>query len=215
MSDINQEIAEEIKAERARIEREKLKPKPVSRSQVKEARYVWVGGIIIIDVLTAYLIYEVTTFWYYALIWAASGAGGLLLSERFKERVGNNKAQSEIAARGVAVSAFSVLGMALISGAIWIANLYTSYLFILIEASAVGLFFFHLWQSYMFQHLDDGYIADNEEARLEEANDRKVRGVHRAARIVESRKLVHGVKNEYRKEHGEAFDAVVDKSDPN
>lgn len=214
--DVNKEIAEEIKAERARVEREKLKPKPVSKNQVREARYVWMGGVIVIDLLTAYLIYEVTGFWYYSVIWALAGAGGLLWSERLKERIGSNKEQLEIAERGVKISAGFVVFMAIVVGGLWVTGYRTNYFFLLIEACSVGLFFFHLWQSYQFEHKDDGYIADNEEARLEEQNERRIREAHRAARVVENRKVERGVKEDYRKQHGEAFDTVINRGkDPN
>lgn len=216
MTNENAEIAREIQIERARIEQEKSRPKPVSRNQVKEAKYVWVGGTVIIDLLTAYLIYTVTGYWYYAVIWALAGAGGLIYSERLKERIGNNKEQLTIGDRGVKISAGMVAFMALVAGAMWVTKSYTSYLSVLIEASAVGLFLFHLWQSYQYQHTDDGYKADNEEALLEENNERRIRESHRAGRVVSSRKVERGLQEAYRKEHGEAFDAAMgNDNDPN
>lgn len=211
MTNINDKIAKEIADEKARRELEKSKPPKVSNAQVKEARFVWMAGTILVDLLTAYLIYAQTGYWYYAVIWVLAGAGGLLYSERLKERIGNNREQKDIGERGVKTSAFSVLGMALIVGTVWVLKSANDYIDAVIEVASLVLFFFHLYQSYQYHAIDDDVIAVNDEARSEDDEARATRQAHRAARIVESKKVKSGVVENYRDEHGAAFDAAYRK----
>lgn len=205
----NEELAMEMEAERERREAETNKPARVSRSQVKEARFVWMAGVTLIDALTAWLIFEVTGFLPYAIVWVLAGAGGLLYSERLKERVGNNQKQMDIGDRGVKVSAVLVAAMALFVGTVWITHTSLSWIDALMEITAVTLFMFHLWQSYTFHSVDEEIVAANEEARNEEENEKNIRAVHRAARIVTARKRKSLLKDSYRKTHGPALDQAL------
>lgn len=205
----NDKIAMEIQEERARAEREKSKPRKPSSKQVEEARYMWMGGAAVVDLLTAWLIYQETTYWYYALIWVLAGAGGLLWSERLKERIGKNREQTKIADNGVTVSAAAIVIMALVVGTVWVLRINVLWMNALQEISALVLFFFHLFQSYQYHQKDDEIQAADEEARLEAQNERAIREAHRAARLVESKKVKSGYENSYRAEHGAAFDAAL------
>jgi hypothetical protein len=208
------DVTREIEQEREEIERERNRPPKVSNSQVDRARIVWIGGSILIDGLTAWLIYTMTGYWYYALIWVVAGAGGLLYSEDLKTRIGNNPEQQEYADRGVKVSAIAVFVMAVLVGGIFVTGYAASWVDAILEAAAVGLFFFHLYQSYQYHNLDDEVIARNEEARAEERNKKREREIHRAARIVERKRKQLSLREKYRKEYGGAFDAALGKDKP-
>lgn len=208
----NDLIAKEIEEERKRREMNKDKPVKIQMGQVEEARIFWMIGVGLIDVLTAWLIYSLTGYWYYALIWVVAGAGGLLWSERLKGRIGNNDEQMSLGDRGVKIAAFLVVAMALLIGTYWVLKTFPTWLFPAVEISAVSLFFFHVYQAYRYHSVDDEVVARNEEARLEEENKRRIKEAHRAARLVESRKTERGVKETYRKEHGSALDAAMGKA---
>ncbi|RPJ29412.1 MAG: hypothetical protein EHM33_00775 [Chloroflexi bacterium] len=208
MSD-NNAIAKQIEAEKARREADQNKPKKVTQKQVDEARFVWMAGVFLIDALTAWLIWTLTTYLPYAVIWIFAGAGGLLYSERLKERIGNNAEQGKIGERGVKASALAVVLMALLVGTIWVTKVQYVWLNAVMEVTAVVLFFFHVWQSYQYHSVDDEVVAANEEARSEEENLRQIRGVHRAARYVDTIKNREGVADSYRKDHGAALDAAL------
>lgn len=208
MTDLNDKIAEKIRKERLQAEQELNKPKKVSNRQVKEARIVWMSGVALIDLVTAWLILQVTGFEIYAVIWVLAGAGGLLYSERLKERVGNNQEQGEISTRGVNVSAGAVALMAILAGTAYVTNYQSTYMNAGFEIFAVLLFLFHLYQSYIYHLADEEEKALNQEARFEAQADREIRETHRAARKVETEKLVDGLKGSYREEHGKAFDAA-------
>ena len=205
----NDKIAAEIEAEKLRREQEKSKPKKISHSQVKEAKFIWMAGILLIDLLTSALIWAITGYWYYALVWIAAGAGGLLWSERQKERIGNNIEQIDIGDLGVKVSGVLVFVMAVTVGLIWVTKSKALWLDAVMEITAVVLFFYHLFQAYRYHQVDDEVIASNEEARSEEEAKREIRAAHRAARLVESKKVKSGVVGVYQEQHGAAFNAAL------
>jgi len=207
----NDRIAKLIQDERLAAEREQARPPKVNDKPVQMARNVWIYGLTGIDALTAYLIYYLTGYIPYGVIWFLAGAGGLLYSEYLKERVGNNNEQMRIGERGVNISAGLVLAMALLSGGLWVTNIRLEWMNALMELTAVGLFFFHLWQSYQYHSTDDEIVARNEEARREARNKKQIGEAHRAARVVESLKVRDGVEDLYRNDHGAAFDAAYGK----
>ena len=207
----NERIAIEIQNTRLEQERAKSAPKKVSDAQVKEARIMWMAGSVLIDLLTSYLIYMLTGYWYYAGIWVLAGAGGLLWSERLKERIGKNKDQRKIADNGVTISGGAVFLMALLVGTVWVMKIASPWMAALMESSALVLFFFHLFQAYQYHQKDDEVIAADEEARLEAQNEKGIREAHRAARLVESKKTKQGYEDEYVRQHGAAYIAAQGK----
>lgn len=210
----NDRIAQEIENERLRMEQEKLKPARISDKQVKEAKYAWMVGTVGIDILTAWLMWTMTGYWYYALVWAIAGAGGLLWSERQKERIGNNDEQKILAKRGKNVSAFAVFGMALVIGFVWVTKMQGNWINATIELTSLFLFFFHLYQAHEFHEKDDEQEAMNEEARNEAKANSEIRAAHRANRKVESKKNRDDIQGVYRQRHGAAFDAALGLSNP-
>ena len=211
----NDKIAEKIRAEKLRMEQEKAMPIKVSDSQVREARFIWMTGTVAIDILTAYLIYSLTGYLPYAVIWFLAGAGGVLWSERQSERIGNNPEQKSIGAMGVKVSAFAVVAMALIFGYCWVQKITGGWMNTVMEISALVLFFYHVYQAYQYHEKDDETIARNDEARLEAQHQRDLRSAHRGARIVEAEKVKDGVEEMYRDEHGAAFDEALGLTNKN
>ena len=203
------DVTREIQQEREEAERERNRPPKITNDPVKRARYVWIGGTMLIDALTAWIIWQLTSLWYYAVIWVIAGAGGLLYSEDLKTRVGNNPEQQEYANRGVWVSAGAVFLMALFIGAMFVTRFEATWIDAVLELTSVGLFFFHLYQSYQYHNLDDEVQARNEEARAEERTRKKEREIHRAARLVERKQKQHSLKDNYRQQYGPAFDVAL------
>lgn len=209
MTDYKNKIAQEILEEREEIERQKIAPPPINDTPVKMAKFIWVGGVLLLDVFSAYIIY-LRIAAYYAIIWLLVGAGGLLYSEAQRERIGNNDIQQSIGQAGVYVSAAAVFLMGLFAGYIYLYPASNPvWLSFSIELATVSLFAYHLVQAYRYHINDDEFIAQNEEARLEKAQQRKLRAAHRAARRVAAKAQKIDVEEQYRQKWGPAYDAAL------
>lgn len=211
---LNKEIAEEImKEEEARIMAE-FAPKEIQRTQVKGAKVAWMLVATAIDLTTAYALYLVfAPFWYYAVIWAIAGAGGLMFAEWLWERVGNNDEQMRIATTSKNVSAIAILAMAVLAGiAVIMGWQRAAWIEVTAFVSVVGLFCFHGWQAYQYHEKDDDYIAATEEARANAENMKDIRKIHRAGLRITAKKRVHKAGEKYQKEHGQAFTAAAGRS---
>lgn len=214
MSDLNDEIALELKnEEEARILAE-YAPKSISRTQVKGAKFAWMAVAIGIDIATAYAYFVILApFWWYGVLWLIAGAGGLMFAEWLWERVGNNEEQTRIASASKTVSAIAVLAMALLSGVALILGVTRApWMEIVALVSAVGLACFHGWQSYQYHEKDDDYIAATEDARADAQNQKEIRKVHRAGQRVAAKKVVHRTGAKYQEQHGNAFATAVGRS---
>ena len=214
MSNLNDEIAEELRAEEeARILAE-FAPKEIERTQVKGAKVAWMSISIGIDLATAYAYMLILDpYWWYGIIWIVAGAGGLLFSEWLWERVGNNDDQTRIATTSKTVSAIAVLLMALLVGVALILGWEkAAWMEIFAMFSAVSLICFHGWQSYQYHEKDDDYIAATEDARADARNTKEIRSIHRAGMRVKAKKMVHGIGEKYQGQHGAAFTAAAGRS---
>lgn len=215
MNEINErEIALEIEAENERLEMEKIKPLPINKKPVDESKIVWMVGTIVMDVVTAYFIWQ-TTVLIYGIWWVLIGAGGLIWSERQRGRIGNNDEQKKIGSTGVVVSAVAVLVMALGMGAAYLTHMTeVRWVMLSVEIVTVGLCGYHLIQAYRYHELDDEYQEQNADSIAEARNVSELRQIHRAARRVESKKRKWITSAAYRGKHGEAFDAALKSITP-
>lgn len=212
--DLNEEIANEImQEEEARIMAE-FAPKDIQRGQVKGAKFAWMAVAIGIDLTTAYALYLVfSPYWWYAVLWAIAGAGGLMFAEWLWERVGNNEEQTSIASTSKNVSAIAIVLMAVLAGVAMILGFQRQpWMEVLALISVVGLACFHGWQAYQYHEKDDDYIAATEEARANAENLKEIRKVHRAGLRIAAKKRVHKTGEKYEKEHGVAFTAAAGRS---
>lgn len=208
MSDFytNDEVANEIRSENEAEEMKKIQPKSISRFEVNAAKYIWQIGVIVLDLATAYYIWQ-TTLLFYGILWALIGSGGLLWSERQRERIGNNETQERIGNWGVTVSAVIVLLMALAMGAVYLTNSTAAqWIMVTVEVTTVLLFSYHLVQAYRYHLWDDEYREQNADAIAEARNISSIRQIHRAARRVESMKRRTSYRSDYQRKHGPAFD---------
>lgn len=211
MATQDEKIAEEIREERRRKEIKKLEPKPINETPVKMAKYAWVFGTVVLDIMTAYYIWHATTL-FYGIVWILVGAGGLVWSENQRERIGNNTKQKDIGQLGVWVSAGAVFVAALIMGVVYLMGTISSdWVVAGAEIVSVCMFAYHLVQAYRYHIYDDAYIAANEDALDEADSVREVRAIYRAARKVEAKRGVHNERDEMHKKYGPAFDAAYGK----
>lgn len=214
MEKMNKEIAEELTKEREEAEQAEFEPPIISHTQVKGAKYAWMGIAFVIDAATAYALWKILTpYWYYAILWIVVGAGGLVFSEWLWERIGNNETQSKLAKTSKTVSAFAILIMAMITGVVLVVNAAAA-LWVegLAVVSVIGLACFHGWQAYQYHEVDDDYIALTLEAKKEAGNQKEIRAIHRAGRRVAAKKKVYVLGSVYQKTHGDAFTAAAGRS---
>ena len=197
-------IAERLKKQKDEEKQERKKPLEISNTQVQASTVVWIIGVFILDLITAYIVWQVTGYWFYGVMWMLIGAGGLTWSEWLQHRIGNNFKQREIASTGVLVSAIAVGIMALVSGAFWILGRNDSWIAVMFEIVTVCLFLFHMVQAYRYRMIDDGYIERNLEARSKERHEADLRRIERAKKELQKAMEAEKLEQEFIKEHGQA-----------
>lgn len=212
--DINEAVELELIEEEKRKVEEEYAAKPISEAPVKGAKYAWMGAVFLVDLATAYALYEILSpYWWYAAMWLLSGAGGLLFADWLRERVGNNFEQCQISDTGKNISAISVIVMALFAGVVLVLGITrTQWVEVVAFVSALGLFCFHAIQAYRYYHNDDGYIAKNEEARANADAVKELRKLHRAGLKVKAKQRVITTGAGYQKQYGGAFRAAAGRS---
>ena len=209
MNDNNDEITREIELENEQREAG-AKPKKIQRGQLFGAKLAWTLGAVAIDIVTGYAIYYTTAYWWYGVMWVVAGAGALWFSEWLWERIGNNDEQKVIADLGIKVSGGAIAFMALAAGVI-LAGKFENNVWIEggLILSVVGLFCYHVFQSYRYYILDDEFMEATEEARANAQAEKEIRQIHRAARKVEAKKKRSAILGNYRNMHGDAIDAAL------
>ena len=207
-------LAQRIQKRKNDEEAKKNAPPQISFTEVKMAAWVWQLGVVALDIATAWIVWQIT-FLFYGIVWILAGAGGLLWSERQRQRVGNNNDQKQIGEWGVNVSLAAIIAMAILSGIAYILGYsQLGWVEALTLAVAVCLFFYHIIQARRFHVLDDEYIERNEEARREAEHKRDMREIARSAREVEKESLLEGEEDTARKRYGDAFDAAYQPRRP-
>ena len=205
---MNDEITKRIEDKRKKREAEDHPAPQINRTPVVISKVVWIGGVIFIDLATGYAVWQITRWWY-GLIWVLGGAGGLILSEWQRERIGNNRRQRELGDQGVRWSAIAIVTMALASGIVYLLR-YTNSV-----PAVIGVFvcltilaFWHVYRSYQYHILDDEYIERTREARDEEEHKRAMREIDRAAREAELASKENARIAEHKIWLGTAFDVA-------
>lgn len=205
------DIAERIKRRKEEREAEKNPTPQISQIEVKMAAWVWQLGVVAVDIATAYIVWQIT-FLFYGVLWFLAGAGGLLWSERQRQRVGNNDDQRKIGELGVTVSLVAVIVMAIASGVAYILGYSRlGWIEAITLSASIGLFFYHVIQARRFHILDDEFIERTLEARREAEHKRDMREIERAHREAEKEKELVEMEKQRRNQHGDAFDAAYTK----
>lgn len=203
MAKTNDEIAKEIQDERARIEMQAKKYK--DRGQLKGAKIAWILGAFAVDASTAYAIWQIL-FWWYGLAWVVAGAGGIVYSDWLRERPDNNDEQKDIAELGLNVSWVSIVVMAVLAGVALVLGLQKNkYIEGFMILFVVGLFIYHVFQSYRYAVCDDEYVLMQTERKANAEIDARIAEINRAARIVAARKRTNEMLDNYKREHGTAI----------
>ena len=204
----NKGIARMIEERKRKAEQDNETPVEIQGAQVKASLIVWMLGAVLVDVVSAAIIWRVL-YWWYAIGWFLAGAGGLVYSEWLRTRIGNNRKQRDIGNAGVVVSAVMVILMALVAGYAFIRELFLDiYVENFTLFSVIFLFGYNIFRSYRYHNLDDAVAERNAEAREVERHEKEMRSIERARREVEAMKEEDAYAAEYRREHGEAFDAA-------
>ncbi len=206
MDDVIKKLKEN--KDKAALEIEKSKAKKVGKAQLIGSKIAWIGGAIVFDAVTSYLIYLITAFVPYGLMWLIGGGGGLAFAEWLWERVGNNHEQRQLAELSKIVSAIAIAVMALIVGVSYALRNSSKFIEIAVIVSTLCLFLFHIFQAYKYHSIDDDYIEATAEARAEEAHQRELKNISRAAREVAKAKEQTDLIGAKRTEHGAAFDVA-------
>lgn len=204
-------LADRIRERRERREQEKNAPPKISQAEVVFAAWVWQIGVVCIDIATAYIVWQIT-YLFYGILWLAAGAGGLLWSERQRQRGGNNEVQKEIGELGAKVSIGAVMFMAVRAGVAYVLG-YSSleWVEVVTLILTLALAFYHIFQSRRFHIFDDEFIERTMEARREAEHKRDVREIERAKREAQKEGELLDEENKARGKHGEAFDAAYRK----
>lgn len=206
----NDEIAEQILADKKQTERAQTAPRKVESHQVKMAKHVWMIGAVVIDVVTAVLVWKITGWLPYGVFWFLAGAVGLIWSDYLRDRIGNNATQTSIGERGVVVSGLAILVMALLAGVCYVLG-FTRLVWVeaLTVVATVGLVLYHVFMAYIYYNADDAIKEENREALLNAAAEKQILEIHRAARIVAAKKARLAQLHEYEGEHGAAMNAAL------
>ena len=205
----NNAIVKRIEDNHKQQELDENPPKPISHTQVASAKAAWTIGALLIDVATAYAVWQIT-FWWWGAFWFLAGAGGLIWSQWLYERVGNNATQRKISHAGIITSAVCIVLMAILAGTVYMLG-YTKLVWVevLTFVSVIALFCYHVLQAYRYQMIDDKYIEETKEARAVESHDRKMREIERARRETENAYYQADKEQEYRERYGPAFDTAL------
>jgi hypothetical protein len=202
-NEVEEELRKENEAKNA------YTPKKIDRGAVNRARFQWIAGVIVFDLATGWAIWQLSRWWY-AAMWVAAGAGGLLFSEDRWERVGNNTDQKNIADWGIKVSGGSIFLMGLVSGVLYVMGMVSNdYASAAVVAAVLILFAYHVLQAYRYHVLDDKYIDENERALADAEAQKEIERYNRAAYKATKKGEALQVKHNHQKTHGGAFDEAL------
>lgn len=201
-------IAEEIRKENEEADAELFAAPPINKSPVNVAKYVWMLGVGLLDLATAYFVWQ-STILLYGVIWFLIGAAGLAYSEWQRERIGNNAIQEKIGNAGVIVSASMVILGSVGMGAVYLLGMTNQNAVTLsVEVVTILVFSYHLIQSYRYHNEDDEYKEQNKDARLGARNVSKQRQIQRAKTRVQHTESLDAQRQAARANNPEAFDAA-------
>lgn len=199
-----------LQTEEEELRREKVKTIQPSSRPVDVAKWIWIVGAIILDIGTAFLVYQITALPFYGVVWFFAGAVGLIWSDYQKERIGNNATQREIGELGIYISGGSVLVMAIFAGIVYELRVGSDVAVIVVVVMVFSLFFYHLVQAYRYRDLDDELRRMNDDARAHEKDKKKLESLDRIeARLVDKMERERRIA-EYKRKYGEnVFNAAM------
>ncbi len=196
-----------------KLVREEEPPKPPSKTPMNFARAAWLGVSFTLDLVTAWTVWQITTYWYYGVMWFFAGAVPLVMNQMLWERPENNGTQRNLATGGLVVSVVTIVGMAIAAGVLYVQGAYKS---ATVEAWIVGitvvLFAYHGLNAAFFYFTDDEWKMQNEIARAK-AQAQKKKAIYKAAGEVAATgaEALAELEAQRRKHGGRVITAAVEK----
>lgn len=83
------------------------------------------AALTIVDAGTGWLIWQLTTYWYYGLIWFLAGAVVFFLHQKNYFTPGINEKQMKSSGTGIVVSVVSIALMAMVAGVLYVVGIRT------------------------------------------------------------------------------------------
>jgi hypothetical protein len=205
-------VIEEISELTQLVEDAKPEDAP-DNSPLTHSKIAFVGGILVIDAVTSYTVWMITTYWYYGVIWFLVGAIAFFLHQRNWERSGNNDKQEKGAMIGMGVAVGAMLVVGTYSAIVFVMKTYTPFSEALIVGSSVILFFFHIYELGFYYFSDDDWITKRAIANAEAHSAKKIKIIKAADRVVSATKTTRDMRNASYTKHGDkgAVDAAINR----
>ena len=182
-------------------------PSP-DNSPLDLAKYIYHAAVILIDALTAYMVGELT-IWYYGVVWFLANALVFFIHHRNWERAENNDKQSRNTVVCMSVSVASMFILAIVSGGFYLTNTTGAWVQVGIEVFAVTLFFYHAIAIAIYRFTDDKWMMDRQIAKARANANKKIQITEAAGKVIDANKKVLAKRNEQYSQHGRQ---VVDKA---
>ena len=160
-------------------------------------------AIIIIDGFTAYIVSQLTV-WYYGVLWFLGNAIVFFLHHKNWERPENNETQEKNAKIGMIVSVASMFVSAMLAGGVFVLGYESTMTKLLVELVAVGLFCFHAMQFALFRFADDVWQSNRVLSRNLAKTNKRVLLAKTSGKMVEGAKLFLQERDKQYQKHGEA-----------
>ena len=182
-------------------------PKPPSKAPMNFARAAWLGVSFALDLVTAWTVWQITSYWYYGVMWFFAGAVPLVMNQMLWERPENNETQSKLATAGIIVSVVTIVGMAIVAGVLYVQGTYKN---LTVEAWVVGitvvLFAYHGLNAALFYFTDDDWKIKNEIAKAKAQANKKKQIIKAAGEVA---RAAQEAQNELHKQKGKYGEGVI------
>jgi hypothetical protein len=210
------ETIEEISELEQLVKDEKPEPPP-DNSPLKHSKLAFVGGILLIDAVTSYTIWMITSYWYYGVIWFFVGAVAFFLHLQNWERAGNNDKQEHGAMRGIMIAVGAMLVMGVYAGVIFITKTITTLSEALVVGSSIVLFFYHVYQLAHYYFSDDDWIISRQIANADANSNKRIKIITAGERIVTAAETARDLRKKAVHKHGDAgaVDAAINRAGGN
>lgn len=179
-------------------------PKAPSKAPMMFARIAWLGVSFSLDIVTAWTVWQITSYWYYGVMWFLAGAVPLVMNQMLWERPENNDTQRNLATVGLVVSVITIVGMAIAAGVLYVQGTYKN---VTVEAWIVGitvvLFAYHGLNAAFFYFSDDDWKIQNQIARAKAEAEKKKEIYRAAGEVAAAAKSAQAELNAQRGKHGE------------
>lgn len=172
-------------------------------SALQRSEIAYQLAIILIDGGTAYIVGQLT-LWYYGVLWFLGNAIVFFVHHMNWERPENNEKQEQNSKVGMIVSVGSMFVSALAAGSVFVLGLEGTWIKLVVELLAVGLFCFHALQFAMFRFADDVWQSNRTLSRNLAKTNKRVLLAKTSGKMVEGAKLYLAEREKQYQKHGEA-----------